>query len=354
MIFDCGCAIIKVRYGPSAKEISAVEWAVVPRQKRQMGHYWKPIMTRIAISLFGLMLQGLTAADAVAQAPWPQSPWQQMPWLQKPSQPEPPMKVRIGESTTAGCQPDCRAWISAQGKIVGGQTLRQFQAVMRQLKGRKLPVFINSSGGDVAEALAIARLIRAKGLDTAVIKIDSPSCPAGDGGCAKKQAKGMDYGNPSPYAICASACAFVLAGGTQRFAGPLTQVGVHQPRSFTTYTRLRRVYRVTVSPYGRRTKTLISESKISQKTVPTETSERQYREMREFLAAMGIGPEAETLMRSAPHYSIHWMTRDELLSTKFITSRSTGLELLPSAVTSAPALPSPPATAVQQLRPEPR
>jgi hypothetical protein len=288
---------------------------------------------------------------------WPQTPthtqWPQMPWLQMPSQPEPPMKVRIGESTAAGCQPDCRVWISAQGKIVGGQTLRQFQAVIRQLKGRKLPVFINSSGGDVAEALAIARLIRAKGLDTAVIKIDSPSCPAGDSGCAKKQAKGMDNGTPNPYAICASACAFVLAGGIQRFAGPSTQVGVHQPRSFTTYTRLRRVYRVTVSPYGGRTKTLLSESKVSQKTVPTQTSERQYRDMREFLAAMGIGPEAETLMRSAPHYSIHWMTRDELLSTKLITARSTGLELLPSAATPAPALSSPPATPVRPPRPEP-
>jgi hypothetical protein len=334
----------------------------MPRQKAQMSLYWKPIMTRIAISLFGLMLQGLTAANAAAQTPWPQTqlpqmPWpqapmQQIPWLQiqplqPPSPPEPPMKVRIGESTTTGCQPDCQAWISAQGKIVAGQTLRQFQAVMRQLKGRKLPVFINSSGGDVAEALAIGRLIRAKGLDTAVIKIDSPSCPAGDSDCAKKQAKGMDNGNPSPYAICASACAFVLAGGTQRYAGPLTQVGVHQPQSFTTYVRLRRVYRVTVSPYGRKTKTLISESKIGQNTVRTETNERQYREMREYLVAMGIGPEAETLMRSAPYYSMHWMTRDELLSTRFITSRSTGLELLPSAATPATALASPPAIAVE-------
>lgn len=258
------------------------------------------------------------------------------------------MKVRIGESTASGCQPDCRAWISAQGKIVAGQTLRQFEAVIRQLKGRKLPVFINSGGGDVAEALAIGKLIRAKGLDTAVIKINSPSCAAADSGCAKKQAKGIDNGNPSPYALCASACAFVLTGGIQRFAGPLTQVGVHQPRSFTTYVRLRRVYRVMVSPYGRTTKTLLSESKLGQKTIQTETNERQYRKMREYWAAMGIAPEAETLMRSAPYYSMHWMTPDELLSTKFITSRSTGLELLQSAATSeSPALPSPPATAVE-------
>jgi hypothetical protein len=354
MTFDGSCAIITVRYRPSAEEISSqVQWVAMPRRKAQMSLYWKPVMTRIAISLFGLMLHVLTAADAAAQTPWPQTPWQQLPWLQTPSPPEPPMKVRIGESTAAGCQPDCRAWISAQGKIVAGQTLPQFQAVMRQLKGRKLPVFINSSGGDVTEALAIGRLIRAKGLDTAVIKIDSPSCPAGDSGCAKKQAKGMDNGSPSPYALCASACAFILAGGTQRFAGPLTQVGVHQPQSFTTYTRVRRVYRVTVSPYGGKTKTLLSESKVSQKTVPTQTSERQYRGMREFLAAMGIGPEAETLMRSAPYYSMHWMTRDELLSTKLITSRSTGLELLPSAASPAPALPSQPATAAQPPRPTP-
>jgi hypothetical protein len=302
-------------------------------------------MTRIAVSLFGLiLLQGLTAANAAAQTPLPQTPGPQTPWLQMPSTPEPPMVVLIGESTTTDCQPDCRAWISAQGKIVAGQTLRRFQAVLRQLNGRKLPVFINSGGGDMTEAMAIGRLIRAKGLDTAVIKIDA-SCPAGDSDCAKKRAKGIDNGNPSPYATCASACVFVLAGGIQRYASASTQVGVHQPQSFTTYVRLRRVYRVTISPYGRKTKTLISESKIGQNTVRTETNERQYREMREFLAAMGIGPEAETLMRSAPYYSIHWMTRDELLSTKFITSRSTGLELLPSAATPATALP--PTTAVE-------
>jgi hypothetical protein len=314
--------------------------------------YGKSIMTRIAVSLFGLiLLQGLLAANAAAQTPWPQTPGLQMPglqtpWLQMPSTPEPPMVVLIVESTTTDCQPDCQVWISAQGKIVAGQTLRRFQAVLRQLKGRKLPVFINSGGGDVAEAMAIGRLIRAKGLDTAVIKIDS-SCPAGDSDCAKKRAKGIDNGKPSPYAICASACAFVLAGGIQRYASALTQVGVHQPQSFTTYVRLRRVYRVTISPYGRKTKTLISESRVGQNTVRTETNERQYREMREFLAAMGIGPEAETLMRSAPYYSIHWMTRDELLSTKLITSRSTGLELLPSAATPATALASPPTTAVE-------
>jgi hypothetical protein len=102
-------------------------------------------MTRIAVSLFGLiLLQGLTAANTAAQTPWPQTPG-----LQMPSTPEPPMVVLIGESTTTDCQPDCRAWISAQGKIVAGQTLRRFQAVLRQLKGRMLPVFINSGGGDM-------------------------------------------------------------------------------------------------------------------------------------------------------------------------------------------------------------
>jgi hypothetical protein len=83
----------------------------------------------------------------------------------KNSPEEAPMQVRILRSTQPGCEPDCWELLSAQGRINAGQTLRQFQRVLRQLKGRKLPVFIHSGGGDVREAIPIGRLIRAAGLD---------------------------------------------------------------------------------------------------------------------------------------------------------------------------------------------
>ena len=47
--------------------------------------------------------------------------------------------------------------------------------------------------------------------------------------------------------------------GTRRFADQRTQIGVHQPQSFATYSKIRRYYwRETVSPGGRRSKTLFA------------------------------------------------------------------------------------------------
>ena len=48
------------------------------------------------------------------------------------------------------------------------------------------------------------------------------------------------------------------------------------------------------------------------------------------------------LTRSAPYWSAHWMTADELTSTQLITSRTSGLELLPGFVPPKGWVPLPP------------
>jgi hypothetical protein len=61
-------------------------------------------------------------------------------------------------------------------------------------------VTLNSSGGSLQDALAMARLIRERGLDTRVE----------DG------------------ALCASSCPLIFAGGENRSAGELSAIGLHQ------------------------------------------------------------------------------------------------------------------------------
>jgi hypothetical protein len=278
-------------------------------------------MTRLRWVLCGLAAL-LAPADAKAAAPE-----------------EPPMQVRLVHGGKPGCEPGCPDWIAAQGKIVAGKTLSQFKFVLRRLQGRKAPVFLNSGGGDVNEALAIGRLIRTYQLDTAVIKTEFAACAAGDAVCAKQAVEQKFHTTLREMAYCASACAFVLAGGIRRFAGPWTQTGVHQIQSFTTYAKVLRYYRIRTGPDGYRSRTLDSERVLQRNTVRSETGEDRYSEIAQYFKSMGVGGNIMQLLRSAPNTSIHWMTSDELTSTQLITNRSSGLELLPGHVPAKPVTP---------------
>jgi hypothetical protein len=86
-------------------------------------------MTKYRWALCGLaVLPGMTAVNAAAPG--------ELPWVAD----DPPMQVRIVRSAQPGCEQDCPEWISAQGKIMAGQTLYLFRSALRRLKGRKLPI----------------------------------------------------------------------------------------------------------------------------------------------------------------------------------------------------------------------
>src|SRR5262245_53671387 len=82
---------------------------------------------------------------------------------------DPPMKVYVVTSAEEGCEPNCRQWIAAQGKIVAG-SLAQFKSALGKIGKSNMPVLIHSGGGLAEEAMAIGRLIHKKGLDVAVAK----------------------------------------------------------------------------------------------------------------------------------------------------------------------------------------
>jgi hypothetical protein len=89
--------------------------------------------------------------------------------------------------------------LEAQGTIDVGAAAR-FAAEIAARGEYVKTVALNSPGGSLEDAMAMARLIREKGIATEVA----------DG------------------ALCASSCPLVVAGGTERRAGPRAAVGVHQ------------------------------------------------------------------------------------------------------------------------------
>lgn len=254
------------------------------------------------------------------------------------------MQVHIVRSADPGCEPTCAEWIAAQGRI-DATTLGQFKKVLSQLGKRQLPILIDSAGGAVDEALAIGRLIRAKGLDVAVTKTELTPCAPADTGCRKSKANGALLGRPKAHlSKCASSCAFVLAGGKRRYVGPATFVGVHQITSFETRVKVLRTYRVeTRREWGipvATTKTLVSEKRIAEKTTLTPTKETDYQKIARYFAEMGVGEGVMRALLVTPSTSIHWFSRAELVATSMATELMDGQQLVTGVVTPRMAGPA--------------
>jgi hypothetical protein len=259
-----------------------------------------------------------------------------------------PMKVVIVRSSEPGCEPACPEWIAAQG-MIDQTTPAHFRKVLQSIGSRKLPILIDSNGGSVYDSLDIARLIRNKGLDVAVARTTISPCLETDKACkSAKSGPARVAGKPSAdRARCASSCAFIMAGGIQRYASYRTPVGVHDIRSFQTTAQILQKFRIEkrlVWGVPVETKrTLISQERVNQRTTETKTPQSAYAKIASFFAEMGIGEGIMPMIKTTPHSSIHWLTRTELSATRLATGSIDGEELILSAIKS-PATLSPPAT----------
>jgi hypothetical protein len=238
---------------------------------------------RPAAQALALALVGVLAVTMLASAD-----------LRPPARPrgEPPMRfVRI--VSAAACQPNCPEWLSAEGRIEPGSA-RAFAEAVERLKGRRLPILIHSPGGSVPDAIAMGELIRAKGLAVAVARTLITNCPETAPKCPDGPGTAITGG-----AICASACALVLAGGVERVAGPVPLIGVHQittlvkePEGLAHLTSTRKLY--------------------EQQGIDAEVTD--------YLAAMGVRDPVMTLARKTPAASVRWLSLVELKASHLATA----------------------------------
>jgi hypothetical protein len=279
-------------------------------------------MRVVAVAVLGLGL-GWSASVAAAQKAKPAV--------------EPPMQVHLVRSARPGCEPSCPEWIAAQGRIETGSVAR-FRSVLRRLGRRKVPVLVDSSGGKVRQAFAIGRLLRSRGLDVAVTRTVFTPCAPRDKRCLKAKTGGMLTGLPQArLSKCASACAFILAGGNRRLVGADTFVGVHRIRSFYVYTRVLRTYRMT----GNRKRRV---RRVARRMVETRTPKRVYDQIGRYFAEMGIGDPVLPRILSTPSDSLHWLSRDELRTSGLATDWIDGERLLSDPAVPAPLPAQPPAS----------
>lgn len=116
------------------------------------------------------------------------------------------------------CDPDCPEWIAAEGRITA-ETPQKLRELLGTLGDRRLPVVINSPGGDLSGALAAGRLIRESKLDVAVARTEFMECEPEKPGCTAQDGVYVGLTNDA-LGECDAACPIMLAGGVRRLVGP--------------------------------------------------------------------------------------------------------------------------------------
>jgi tetratricopeptide (TPR) repeat protein len=215
-----------------------------------------------------------------------------------------PMRVEVIRHADPKCGDQCADWIAAQGRIDRG-TPAKFRAVLASLGNRKLPVFIDSTGGDLEASYQIGRMIRTRGLAVFVTRTESAPCPSAREVCRKAELARVRFGLPrGKLASCASACTNVLASGSVRSVGSTALIGIHQAGY---YSAQKDAFAITTD-----------------RKIP----ESVYIKMKDYLVEMGIDANLMLQIIATPHKNMHWLTRDELLASRLANQATSGEELV--------------------------
>ena len=154
----------------------------------------------------------------------------------------------------------------AEGSIEPG-TAARFAAEIEARGEYVQTISLNSPGGALDDAMAMAKLVRGRGISTEVA----------DG------------------ALCASSCPLLFAGGLTRTAGEKSAIGVHQFYAATQATdRLRRR--------------------------PCRTPRRQRRRISAHLAEMDVDPALWLHALDTPPRALYYFSPAELAKYRLVTS----------------------------------
>lgn len=237
----------------------------------------------------------------------------------------PPMRFAVVRSNAPGCEPNCPEWISAEGTIEA-DTPALLKRTLKALKGRQLPVVVNSPGGNVDAAVTLGQMIRKSKLDIAVGTTVFSGCEPEMKNCRDNQGKGADYFGVAydSGAMCNSACPLMFSGGVRRVVGDFAYLGVHQVT--TTYKREKLLYRTTYRIVNGRKK-IISTKVVSRKNAGSyktyEMSRAVEKRLSAYLQEMGIGEGVFTTMKNTPASEIHQLVLDNMLRMNLVTSLDT-------------------------------
>ena len=144
------------------------------------------------------------------------------------------MTFYVVKGAPDACGRGCDSWIAIEGQIDSGASPR-FRKFLRQLRGRSLPIYFASPGGNLDQALAMGAMLREKPTIARVARTVVNECgfEAQDSDvCLKLKQSGRElHGELSTRgANCNSACPYLMLGATTREIAPDAVLAVHSPR----------------------------------------------------------------------------------------------------------------------------
>jgi hypothetical protein len=142
-----------------------------------------------------------------------------------------PMIFLVASGEPNACGRGCAEWIGAEGAFDDGAAQR-FREFMAHLGNRNLPIFFNSDGGLVGQALQIGLMLRENRMAAGVARTVPEGCNLGSPpteACrrlmgSKSTKKGRLYFGG---ARCASACVYAMVGASTRHVDPAATVRIH-------------------------------------------------------------------------------------------------------------------------------
>jgi hypothetical protein len=235
------------------------------------------------------------------------------------------MKAVIVRSSEKNCEPNCPEWIMLEGQITE-QSPTDFRIVLERVGERKLPVILNSPGGNVLGAVQIGMMINRAGLATAVGRTSYKGCGPFTPGCKEPAAPDGRYLGrvTSRRAFCFSACPLILAGGASRLADKSTRVGVHQI-----------VMQLTGPQVTRKTRKR-ADSKLPTRPLNKQQAMVLSNVLKDYLNSMGVSLALLDDMKKASATSMYTLSPRRRKELKLITTSGGAEKITSKAICANP------------------
>jgi len=244
-------------------------------------------MTLRAVIVAGLMLIG---GHAIAASPGARAvPVERL---------APPIVFYVARGAPDGCGRGCDSWIAAEGQIDSDAAPR-FRKFLRQIRGRNLPIYFASPGGNIDQALAIGAILRERPVVARVARTVVSECgfEAQDSDvCLKLKHSGRELHGDlwTRAAMCNSACPYLILGASTREIAPDAVLAIHSPKVVLRFSG------GAPTPQARAAATERSLARID-------------RTLSSYIARMGARIGLLELARTVPFEGMHILTREEIV-----------------------------------------
>jgi hypothetical protein len=208
-----------------------------------------------------------------------------------------PIVFFIAHGAADSCGAGCDTWIAGDGRI-DEDAPAHLRRVLEQAGKRKLPIYFNSPGGGMREAMQMGRMLRSHGLTAGVARTLPQGCWPAKGFDVCSKAMHEKPAEPAELvttgASCLSACPFALFGATTRWIEPTALLGVHEALAY---------FKRTNGVGGRRLELALQ-----------KLESKWDNEFSRYLVEMGIGKGLFAIVKQTPFEKVHYLTRAELIA----------------------------------------